>query len=132
MRTIRVLVLAALAAGSLTVLAPAASASAPAVSKTCKSLNTLNKKLAKINPSDSKDLEFGALGDIGSAFHKAAKSAPPKLKSALNTIGDVYESMGDAGSVSGALAAYGKNGQKYTKAFQTFGTYLATNCSGVS
>src|SRR4030088_3457607 len=105
MRRFRVLVVAVVAAGTLVLLVPGASASAPAVSKTCKSLNTLEKKLAAIDPSSAKNLDFSQLGEIGSAFHKAAKSAPAKLKSALNTIGDVYQAMGDAGSASGALTA---------------------------
>ncbi len=128
MRTFRVLVVAALAAGGLAVLAPAANASAPAVSKTCKSLNTLSKELDKADVSSGKNFNFGELKAIGAAFHKAAKVAPKKLKSALNTIGDLYAGMGDAGNVADAVAAYGKNGQKFTKAIQTYSTYLATNC----
>ena len=132
MRTFRVLVLAALAVGGLAVLAPGASASAPSVSKACKSLNTLNKELDNVDVSSGKDFDLGQLNDIADAFHKAAKTAPKKLKSALNTIGDIYGKMGDADNVGGAVAAFGQNAQKYSKAFRTFGTYLATNCSGTS
>ena len=124
----------ALAAAGLTVLAPVATASAPAVSKACKSLNTLQKELDKVDPSDSSSrLRLRpAERAIGDAFHKAAKSAPTKLKSALNTIGGIYSDMGDADNVAGAVQAFGKSGQKYTKAFRTFSTYLTTNCLGAS
>ena len=132
MRSFRALVLTALAAAGLTVLAPVATASAPAVSKACKSLNTLQKELDKVDPSDASNFDFDQLNEIGDAFHKAAKSAPTKLKSALNTIGGIYSDMGDADNVAGAVQAFGKSGQKYTKAFRTFSTYLTTNCLGAS
>jgi hypothetical protein len=45
MRTFRVLVVGVLVAGGLAVLAPGASASVPAVSKSCQTLSTLNKSL---------------------------------------------------------------------------------------
>jgi hypothetical protein len=132
MRTFRLLMIAALAAGGLTVLAPEAGASVPGVSKTCKSLNKLQKELDKVDPSDTENFDFDELGDIGSAFHKAAKGAPSKLKSAMNSIGDVYDDMADADNLSDAVSTYGKNARKFTKALTTWGTYLATNCTGTT
>jgi intergrase/recombinase len=132
MRTFRVLVLAALAAGSLTVLAPAASASAPAVSKTCKSLDTLNKALDDVDVGSGKNIDLSQLDDVADAFHKAARTAPKKLKAALNTIGDVYGDMADSDNIGAAVQEFSKNAQKYSKAFRTFATYLTTNCISAS
>ena len=128
MRTFRVLVLAALTVGGLALMAPGATATAPATSKTCTALNTLNKELQNINPSSSKKLNYKALGQTADAFHKAAKSAPRALKAAMNTIGDVFDDISSANSTNGALAAYGKNAGKYIKALKTYGKYVTEKC----
>ena len=52
MRTLRVLVVGALIAGGLVVLAPGATASVSAASKTCKSLTALNQKLLQERMGD--------------------------------------------------------------------------------
>jgi hypothetical protein len=128
----RVLVLVALAAGSVAVLAPAASASVPATSKTCAALNTLDKELQNINPGTSKKFDYKALGQTADAFHKAAKSAPRALKAAMNTIGDVFADISNADSASGALAEYGRNAGKYIKALATYGKYVTEKCGSAA
>ena len=100
------------------------------MSKTCRSLNTLQNELDTVDPSDASSFDFDHLEQIGDAFHKAARTAPKKLKSALNTMGDIYEDMSDADNPAGAILAFSRNGQKYSKAFVQYSKYLTTNCLG--
>jgi hypothetical protein len=51
------------------------------------------------------------------------------VKAALTTLGDVYEAIGGSDSDVEALQAFGKNGQKYSKALTSFVTYYSTNCT---
>ena len=102
MRTFRVLVLSALAAGSLTVLAPAAHASAPAATK----LDKFCASVAKISANSSSSKDSAAALQLAKTTRKAAKLAPTsKVKSALNTMADYYEAIGNASSDPGKAAA---------------------------
>ena len=133
MRSFRVLAVGVVVAGGLSVLAPGASASVLAVSKTCQSLNTLNKKLDDaIASGDAGNVDSGAINNLSKSFRKAAKTAPKTLKSAMNTIADVAEDVAGAGSPAAAAAALKKAGQRFTSALVIWGTYLAKNCSGSS
>jgi hypothetical protein len=108
MRVIRLLLIAALATGSLLFVAPAAGA----VSKNCKALNSLDAQLKALDASAGKDLS--QFKDVGDKFHAAAKQAKGKLKSALNSLGNTY---GDISSLTDlAKLANVPNG----KAFKTF------------
>jgi hypothetical protein len=133
MRSIRVSAVGVLVAGGLAVLASGASASVPAVPKTCQSLNTLNEKLdAAIASGDAGKFDSDAINKMSKSFRKAAKTAPKTLKAAMNTIADVAANVAGAGSPAAAAAALKKAGQKFTSALVTWGTYLAKNCSGAS
>ena len=113
--------------------ASGASASVPAVSKTCQSLNTLNENLdAAIASGDAGKVDSGAINSLSKSFRKAAKTAPKPLKSAMNTIADVAAHVAGAGSPAAAAAALKKAGAKFTSALVTWGTYLTKNCSGSS
>src|SRR5436190_4336292 len=132
-RTFRVLVVGVLVAGGPAVLAPGASASVPAVSKTCQSLSTLNKSLDKaVANGYSGEVDSGAVNNLSKSFRKAAKTAPKALKSAMNTIAEVAADVADTGSPAAAAAALKKAGTKFTSALVTWGTYLTKNCSGSS
>jgi hypothetical protein len=129
MRTFRVLVLAALAAGSLALMAPGASATAPAASTAsfCKAVAGISKNLGD-DPSKG-----GEPSKIASQLRKAAKSAPSKVKSALETMAGYFDAVSDAGSNPSKVAStLQKNAAKYGKAVATFTSYYAKNCSGVS
>jgi hypothetical protein len=133
MRTLRILVVGVVIAGGLAVLGSGATASVPAVSKTCKSLNSLNKKLQKaLTSADAGQFDSGAVSDVSSSFRKAAKSGPKGLKSAMNTIASVAENVAHSSSTAGAAAALTNAGAKLTSALATWGTYVAKNCSGLS
>jgi hypothetical protein len=127
MRVARLLLIAMLSCGALLATSSAAGA-VSANAKTCKTLKALDKDLSKVNVDDADSFDQDAFGDIGNAFEKAAKKSPAKLKSALNTIGDVYTDMGDSDNYVDALQAYGRNGQKYAKAFGTYAKFLSTSC----
>ena len=82
-------VIGVLVAGGLTALAPGANASVPSVSKTCRSLNSLNENLQKALASgDSGQIDTGAISNLSKSFRKAEKTSPKSLKSAENTIAD--------------------------------------------
>jgi hypothetical protein len=130
MSVFRVLVVSALIVGGLVMLAPGASGSVPAVSKTCKSLKALDKKLNKVVTSS--DYDSGTINNLSKSFRTAAKTAPKSLRSAMNAIADVASDAAGAGSTAAAAAALRKDGQKLSAAAATWATYLSTNCAGSS
>jgi hypothetical protein len=130
MRRFRVLVVGALVAGGLAMLGAGASASVPAVSKTCKSLKSLDKTLNKVVTSNNYD--SGTISDLSKSFRKAAKTAPKSLRSAMNAIADVAADAAAAGSDTAATAALKKDAQKLSAAALTWTTYLSKNCAGSS
>ena len=72
MRVFRVLVVGTLMAGGLVLLAPGASGSVPTVSKACKSLKSLDKKLNKvIAGGESGNYDSGAINDVSKSFKYA-------------------------------------------------------------
>ena len=129
MRTFRVLVLAALATGSLALMAPGAGATAPAASNTkfCKAVAGISSDIGN-DPTKG-----GNTAKVASALRKAAKSAPSNVKSALLTMADYFDAITGVKSNPEKVSAFlAKNGAKYGKAVSTFTTYYATNCTGVS
>src|SRR5215203_67893 len=114
MRSFRVLVVAPLVAGGFALVAPGASASAPAVSRTCQSLITLNKNLDRaVASGDAGKVDSGAIDNLSKSFRTAAKSAPTTLKSSMNAIADVAADVADAGSPAAAATALRKAGSKF-------------------
>jgi len=129
MRALRLLLVSALACGALVTLASASGAAVPTASKACNSYKQLQKDLNNADPTDAKAFDASAFKQVGTAFKKAAKSSPKKVKSALNTLGDYYNAIGGKGNYVAALQEIGKNGQKFSKAIGTFSTYIATACT---
>jgi hypothetical protein len=129
MRTFRVLLLAALATGSLALMAPGAGATAPAASNA-----SFCKAVAGISDNVSEDpTEGGNTAKLASALRKAAKSAPSNVKSALLTMADYFDAVTGVKKNPEKVSAFlAKNGAKYGKAVQTFTTYYAKNCAGIS
>ena len=133
MRTIRLLVIGVLVAGGLAALAPEANASVPTVSKTCRTLNTLNQNLEKALASgESGHVDTGAISNLSKSFRKAEKTSPKSLKSAENTIADAAANVSHTSSPAAAAAALKAAGQKLTVAVVTLGTYVGKNCSGAT
>jgi hypothetical protein len=133
MRTFRVLVLAALAAGSLTVLAPSASASAPASAPAASAkLVKFCKAVAKISSSTPSNDDSAAAAQLAKTTRNAAKLAlTSKIASALRTMADYYEAIGNAGNNPAKVAAALKNIRKFTKASAVFTGYYIANCSTI-
>ena len=119
MRAFRLLLVVAVSFSALLVLAP----SAGAASSTCKSLKTLQRKLDAVDLTGQR-FKASQFSDVGDAFHSAAKKAKSNVKSALNTIGDVYDAIGDGG-ITG-LSSLGS--AKYGSASRTFSQALV-NCA---
>lgn len=113
----------AIVAGLLSVVvlgmvAPSAQASAPATSAAfCKAVTKYTSDLSTTAGDTSR------LKAVGNGLKKAAKSAPGKVKAAVNVIADWFlaGARGDASYIQ-------KNQTKYTKAVQTFSAYLASSC----
>jgi hypothetical protein len=132
MRALRLLLVSALACGALLAFAPSSGAAVPAVpsaSKTCSVYNQLTKDLANADTSSAKKFDASTFKKIGAAFKKAAKSAPPKVKTAMNTLASYYGTIGGSDNDAEAFAEISKNGEKFSKAITTFTTYYATNCN---
>lgn len=133
LRTSRLLVIGLLVAGGLTALAPGANASVPSVSKTCRSLNSLNQNLQKALASgDSGQIDTGAISNLSKSFRKAEKTSPKSLKSAENTIADAAASVSHTSDAAAAAAAIKAAGSRLTAAVVTLGTYIGRNCSGAT
>jgi hypothetical protein len=126
----RALVIGGLIVGGFVMLAPGASGSVPAVSKTCKALKSLDKKLNKVVTSS--DYDSGTINNLSKSFRTAARTAPKSLRSAMNAIAAVASDAAGAGSPTAAAAALKKDGQKLSAAAVTWATYLSTNCAGSS
>jgi hypothetical protein len=129
MRTLRLLIVAALALGGLAVLASGASASAPAASaklvKFCKAVEHISSDA----PSGSNS---AATKKLVKTTRNAAKLAPTsKVKNALNTMADYFGAIGDAGTNPGKLAAATKLAGKYARAAAVYTGYLIANCSTI-
>jgi hypothetical protein len=125
MRTLRVVVAVALAAGALAVLAPEAHGSVPAVSakvkKFCKKANNISVDNAGDNTDDSEQL--------ASNLRSAAKIAPTKrLKTAMKDMATYFDEIANADS-PGDLEDLGNVTVKYGKAAAVFTGYLIANCS---
>jgi hypothetical protein len=115
-------------------LAAGASASVPGASNTaskkCQSYSALNARLdAALSSGDTGKVDTGAVNDVAKGFRSAAKSAPKSLKSAMNTIADVANSVSHTSTPLAAAAELKKAGPKITSAVLTWGTYLAKNCT---
>ena len=133
MRPLRLLAAGVLVAGGFAAGAPAANASVPRVSKTCRSLNTLNQNLENAFASgDAGHVDSSAVNNVSKSFRKAAKAGPKSLKSAENTIADVAANVSHTNSPAAAAVALKAAGAKLTSALATWGTYIANNCSGAT
>ncbi len=131
MRTFRVLAIFLLVAGGLAVLLPDASASVPTLSKTCKSLNSLDKSLrTALAAGDAGNVNTSAVSALSKSLRKAEKSGPKSLRSAMKTMGDVAANVAHTSSPAAAALALKKGGQKLAAALVTWGTYIANHCTG--
>jgi hypothetical protein len=121
----RVLVAAVLAASSFAVLAAPASASAPA--KNTKFCNAV----AKIG-KESSSLPYGKQAKaLAKQFRNAGKSAPTKVKNAMNKIASFLSSLGGASSPQDVAKSYAQSSYKqYVNAISTYATYAANECVG--
>jgi flagellin-like hook-associated protein FlgL len=132
-RPFRVLAIGVLVVGGLAAWAPGANASVSSVSKTCKSLNTLNQTLDKaLASADTGHVDTGAVDNVSKSFRKAAKNGPKSLKSAENTIADVATSVSHTSSPTAAAATLRAAEAKLTAAVVTWGAYIRKNCSGAT
>jgi hypothetical protein len=125
---VRVLMVGVLVTAGLAILGPGATASVPALSKTCTSLRSLDKTLNKVVTSTNYDSR--TINNLSKSFRKAAKTAPKSLRSAMNAIADVAADAAAAGSDTAATAALKKDAKKLSAAALTWTTYLSTNCAG--
>src|SRR5215467_10550515 len=125
MRVFRMFVVGMLIAGGMVMVAEAPGGSVPAASKSCKSLQALDKQLSVVRSNNYKS---STISSMAKSFRDAGKSAPKSIKSAMNTIATVASDAAAAGSVSGAAAALRKDGTKLATAVAKWGTYLSTNC----
>ena len=133
MRALRMLVIGVLVAGGLAAQVEGANASVPGVSKTCRSLNTLNQSLQNsLASGDTGHVDTGEVNSLSKSFRKAAKNSPKSLKTAENTIADVAANVSHTSSAGAAAAALKAGGTKLAIALATWGTYIANNCSGAT
>ena len=109
---------------SLVIVAPPASAATN--TKFCAAIAKLETKLSAVN--SGKSFNAGQYKSAGSAFKSAAKSAPAKVKAAMNKIGSFLSALGGGNAVDAAKALAGSGAKDYSKAIVTYSTYVSTNC----
>jgi hypothetical protein len=124
-RVASLLAVAMLGTTLLVFAAPAASAADS--TKFCAAVDTLQTKLDDVSSTNLKNFASTYRG-AGSAFKTAAKSAPPKVKAAMNRIGSYLASVGSGDFTEAAQQLGSKNGKAYSKALVTYSTYVSTNC----
>jgi hypothetical protein len=123
----RILLAAVLAVSALAVLAIPASASVPAANtKFCKAA-------AKIgDTSGSPDFSPTRAKQIRSQFKAAAKYAPGKVKSAINTISGLLGTIAGTSNPADLAKVYTSSSfRKYPAAISTYVKYQAAQCSGL-
>lgn len=120
----RLLLAALLAASALAVVAAPASASVPAANtKFC----TAAAKIGNTNGKPSKSQAKAAI----TGFKNAAKTAPSKVKSAMNNIAKYLGLVANADNAADLAKAYTSSDYKnYVKSIQTYITYYTQNCAG--
>jgi hypothetical protein len=129
MRTLRLLVVAALAVGAFAALAPGADAAAPAKTK----IQKFCAAVQGISSGSKSGSDAAAARKLVNTTKKAAKLAPTsKVKSALNDMAGYFDALGNSDNPSDAAAAAAKFATKYAKATTTFTTYYIKNCATVS
>ena len=87
----RMFVVGMLIAGGMVMVAEAPGGSVPVVSKSCKSLQALDKQLSKVVRSNN--YKSSTISSLAKSFRDAGKSAPKSIKSAINTIAATVASM---------------------------------------
>ena len=69
---------------------------------------------------------------LAKTTRKAARLAPAKVRSAMNTMASYYEAVGNAGNNPAKLAEAAKLVGKYTKAFGVYTAYFLKTCVNTS
>jgi hypothetical protein len=123
--TVGVVIAALLGILVLSTASPGGAAVAQKNTKFCKQVT----KFSHINASGgsvSDDLKVAAAD--AKALKKVAKSAPGKVRSALNSMASFFAAVGSAGSKIDAEKAALSHASDYSKAVSTFISYYTKNC----
>jgi hypothetical protein len=118
-------IVAALVAGAFAVSAPAVDATVTAASnpKFCKTVENISAT------DTGKSTDAAVARRLATAARSAAKQAPTKVRSALNTMADYYEAAAEVKNDPAKVADLSKLVAKYTKAFATFTSYYVKTCT---
>lgn len=123
MRRLWILMAAVLAFGGLAALAPAAGAASQPSAKFCQAVTNIGQVNGSDTPSGN------SAKQAGNGFKKAAKYAPAKVKSAMNTIGNYLVKVSTAKSLKDlANAGTSTDYVKYAKAIGVY-TKFYLQCS---
>jgi hypothetical protein len=130
MRRFRVLLVLAVTAAGVSALAGAAPASVRRASDAACDKVTISE--ANMGGLGGKSFDAEEFTDTARAFRAGAKAdVPKKVKKAMKTMADYYETIGDADSANEAIASISaKDTGRYAKASVTWGMFIATECSG--
>lgn len=122
-----VVTMATLAVGTALIAAPAGASVAAKNTKFC---NTVKGVIDQIDvlPTAGTSIDRKEAASTAKALRKAAKSAPPKIKSAINKIANVYRDLGNGDSIIDVLTSSGLDA---LTASVTVGKYYAKNCTNL-
>src|SRR5262249_13595210 len=104
--------------------APAASA-AKSNKSFCDAVSSISDQVKSSDISDPGDVKAAANG-----VKDAGKQAPKKVRSAMNTMADFYNSLAGLSKGEAAIKAV-KGARSYTKALGTFTSYYVKTCVSV-
>jgi hypothetical protein len=127
MSRLRIVLAAVLAAAAIAVFSVPASASVPAANtKFCKAAAKIGK-----DANNASAFNAAKARKLRSQFQAAAKSAPPKVKKAVNNITKLLGLISGTSPQELAKVYTSNTFKQYPNAITTFFTYQATQCSGV-
>lgn len=124
-RAVAAVVVGMMVVAAFAVMAPGASAATN--TKFCTAVSNLEDRLDSLNGVNAKNFK-DTYSQAGKAFKDAAKSAPKKVKKAMQRIGSFLSSVGSGDFTQAAQALGSKDGKAYSNAIVTYSTYVATNC----
>jgi len=92
--------------------------------KFCAAVAKLGEEIDAL-PADTEGIDEAAARKSAKAIRKAAKSAPKKVRKAMNVIAGTYDRLADGDSIADVIA---EDAGDFAKASAIYGIYYAKNC----
>ena len=124
MRCLAALVTASVLTGGLVGAAPVGASVGAKDKKFCTAVKKLPSAVDAL-PADTEGVDKKAAAKTATAIRTAARSAPRKVRKAMNTMADLYRRLADGDSITEVLS---EDTIDFAKAAATFTVYFTKNC----